>query len=71
MEKHVNNGAMLISAVFGTLNTWIPERCSEARLFKSLSSTSFGVNNFGNTYARRLLFFFHNVVNLMKISETQ
>ena len=58
MEKEVNSGAVLVSAVFGSgKHTLIPEPCSEARPFRRLGTTSFGINNLQNTSARRLIFF--------------
>ena len=70
MEKQANTGSIVISAVFGTENSLVPERCSEARPFRRLSTSSFGVNNFGNTCARRLIFF-QNVGNFMTFPEMQ
>ena len=51
------------------VNNFIPERCSEARPFTRLSTTSFGLNNFWNTYATRLVFF--TILLFDEISETQ
>ena len=41
MEKYDNSGALLISAVFGTVNTLITAWSSEARPFKRLSNHLF------------------------------
>ena len=50
---------------------WTAKGLPEKGPFRHLSSHSFRVNNFGGTSARRLIFFFQNPQNLIKISQTQ